>query len=835
MTMKGVLNPTNLLRLSRMGLPEIRFRLAQKLRIGRELVVLSQNAAEHRLRPWGQFWDVENVSNPVLRNMLSAGDDNSAAALLAEYLFSRKAPSFYFSCEKSDELIREYGQAFPTRITQIIEEAERLREHRLKIYAYPEVKCGEQVHWRKDLVHGTESGLDHWSRIPYLEFVKVGDSKIVWEPNRHQHLVTLALAYRLAGNERFAEECFTQWEDWQIKNPYLCGINWASSLELAFRAWSWIWMLYLLVGSRAMTGRRLAKLMRALALHADFISANLSIYFSPNTHLLGEGFALFVIGLLFPELRSSEFHRETGRRILIEECTKQVRSDGSHAEQSTYYHRYATDFFLCASILADRNNCPFPSNYRAQLERMVEFMLYTAWPDGTHPMVGDADGGRVLPFGARNPNDNRGTISTAAVYFDRGDFRDRAGQLYEETLLLLGPEGAHQFDRLGPKPPRETSKAFQDSGIAVMRSAWSHSSNMLLFDAGPQGAGSCGHGHADALSVVCSAYGTNWLVDPGTFVYTASTKWRDFFRSTWAHNTLVVDGHTQAEPRDTFKWRRVCPARLERWVALPNLDYATGSHEGYTRFAEPLVHRRRVIFVKPDRWFLLDELSGAGTHLLEFFFHFSPGIELQVEKHGCSATEGLSRFLLIADARMILAAHRGGENPMHGWYSEDYGYREPAPVLTGKVLSRVPVRIPWVLWPNAPADVKLHAIAGSQVGWAVESIQHTDYFFFADPESDNKAFTDGEFAFLRVDVCGQLERLVVLGGSAVRWQGNSLLRADGIIEQLDLAQHDGVLEIQMSPEIGFALQAPSVKCVCLNGRNVSFERNGSMLTVRRGN
>ena len=73
---------------------------------------------------------------------------------------------------------------------------------------------------------------------------------------------------------------------------------------------------------------------------------------------------------------------------------------------------------------------------------MIDFMMHSAWPDGSHPMIGDADGGRLLPFGVRNPNDHRSTLSTAAVYFERGDLRDRAGQLSEETLWLLGPDAA---------------------------------------------------------------------------------------------------------------------------------------------------------------------------------------------------------------------------------------------------------------------------------------------------------------------------------------------------------------------------------------------------------
>jgi len=649
--------------------------------------------------------------------------------------------------------------------------------------------------------------------------------------------VTLALAYRLTSNEDYAEECFTQWEDWQQANPYLRGINWSSSLELAFRIWSWVWMIHLLTGSRAMTGQRLIALTRQVALHADFILSNLSNYFSPNTHLLGEGFVLFVIGLVFPELRSSDAYRQTGRRILLEEITKQVRGDGSHAEQSTSYHRYATDFCLFAAILADVNKCPFPAVYRVQLERMVEFMLHTSWPDGTHPMIGDADGGRLLPFGLRDPNDNRTTLSTAAVYFDREDFRHQAGQFHEATLWLLGPEAPLRFQELVPTRPSETSRAFPNAGLAIMRSAWEHGASMLLFDAGPQGMDGCGHGHADALSVVCSAEGTVWLVDPGTFVYTASHEWRDYFRSTHAHNTLVVDGQGQAQPGDTFEWLNLCPARLEAWARLANLDYASATHEGYRRFAERVIHRRRVVFVKPDRWFLLDDLSGAGTHSLEFLFHFPPDVQLHVEEYMCWATKGSSRFLVMTDSPMSLDTSHGEEGRLQGWYSRDYGHREAAPVLTGKARCSVPARFPWILWPGAPDGARLRQVPGHGSAWTLETNAQVDYFVFSEPvgrQQDQQALTDGDFVFLRQVRDKKVERLTLLEGSWLNLQGATKFHSRGKVEAFDLVRQGDSLEVSMQPVLPFTLALRGVASIRLNGEQVEFVRTEDEIVVGAG-
>lgn len=822
-------------RLTQMGLPEIRFRVSQELRIARERVQLATGRAPCGLPDWRSVWNESAVCNESFRQALQEG---SAAAekALPDYLLSCGRPAFFLSGGDTGTT-RCYREVFPGRAEHILSEASRLSEHGMKLFGYPEVACGPHIAWRKDLIHGRESGLDHWSRIRYLDFASVGDNKIVWEPNRHQHLVTLAIAFRLTGDNRFAEEAFAQFEHWQAQNPYLRGINWSSSLELAFRAWSWIWMIYLLAGSPAATGRRLGTVIQALGLHAEFIAAYLSTYFSPNTHLLGEGFALFAIGLLFPELRSAADFREIGRVILNEEMTSQVHPDGSHAEQSTCYQRYATEFFLAATILADRNGCRFSEAYRARLERMVEFILDTAWPNGKHSMTGDADGGRLLPFGVNAPDDLGGILSTAAVYFGREDFRHRAHRFHEQTYWLLGPAAVSRFQELIPNAPDHTSSIRAAAGIVVMRSNWSPEANMLIFDAGPQGTGPCGHGHADALGVVCSGKGANWLIDPGTFTYSSSPKWRDFFRSSRAHNTLEVDGQGQADPGDIFKWHNCCHARLDRAIALPQCDYAAGSHAGYRRLAQPVEHRRRIVFIKPDYWFLLDDVTGAGTHLLEFLFHFAPEADLRVDRNRCWATKGEQHFLLLAAPGTALETVIGRQDPPQGWFSHNYGHREPAPVLASTVRCQTPACFPWLLWPGAPGDVRVRQLSEGFPAWCLETENQVDIFAFSNERSRHitgTLETDAEFAFLRQNLDGCLERLTIVRGSLLAHNGALLCRSNAKVDELEIIRAGDRLEVCMRPVQPFTFAAAGVSSVLLNSHRVAFTNVGQGVAVNPG-
>jgi hypothetical protein len=161
--------------------------------------------------------------------------------------------------------------------------------------------------------------------VRYLDFDEVGDSKITWELNRHQHLVTLAKAYRLTGDTRFSEELVRQWRDWHAENPYPVGINWASSLEVAFRSLSWVWVDHLLRGSPQDFSEFHDELVRGLAIQGRHIERYLSTYFSPNTHLLGEAVALFFLGTLYPQIAAAQRWQALGWEMILAESSRQVR------------------------------------------------------------------------------------------------------------------------------------------------------------------------------------------------------------------------------------------------------------------------------------------------------------------------------------------------------------------------------------------------------------------------------------------------------------------------------------------------------------------------------
>ena len=534
--------------------------------------------------------------------------------------------NFFFSGDEIRQRVSLLKKNLPDECEKIIEEANEIRRHRFRLLGYADLDYGAEIDWHLDAVHGLRAPLIPWFKINFLDFSQVGDHKIIWELNRHQSLVTLAKAWQLTGDDDFAREVLAHWYSWQRANPYPLGANWASSLELAFRSISWIWVHRLLANCAIATSTFREDLVKALALHGWHIRRYLSTYFSPNTHLIGEAVALFLIGTLYPQISSAEQWRNEGWRISCEEALRQVRPDGGYFEQSLYYHVYALDFFCHARVLASRNGIEIPADFDAVLKKMLAFLeslSQIGLPNG----FGDDDGGRLFA-----PRRNRAEHLTDPLAMGAAMFHDarlRAGvPLTEEAIWLFGERA---LSPAGQDESLRVSEAFPDSGLYILRSSKPFAQQMVI-DAGPQGTGRSGHGHADALSVKLAFGGRFWLADSGSGCYVGPGDDRNRFRGTRAHNTLAVDGQDQAEADGPFAWNFIPEVRTDSWITGNCFDFFAGSHDGYERLPQTVRHCRFVFHSHEGFWLVRDVAEGHGSHLLETSWHFAP--DHNVINHG---------------------------------------------------------------------------------------------------------------------------------------------------------------------------------------------------------
>ena len=225
----------------------------------------------------------------------------------------------FFSGASANQTVAELRRLAPEDEASVIARAERIAQGYVPIFGHGWINVGSPPRWHTEPISGKIAPDTHWSRVPYLDVGAVGDHKVLWEFNRHQHFVTLAQAARYTGDSAWNSEIRRQLSDWIERNPASRGVNWASSLEVAYRAISWCWTLRLLTesGVDAVFDEALAiRFLDSVVSHGTHVSKYLSTWFSPNKHLTGEALGLVYLGTLFPTLREASRWRRVGSAIL---------------------------------------------------------------------------------------------------------------------------------------------------------------------------------------------------------------------------------------------------------------------------------------------------------------------------------------------------------------------------------------------------------------------------------------------------------------------------------------------------------------------------------------
>jgi hypothetical protein len=544
-------------------------------------------------------------------------------------------------------------------------EVERLANevlaHRFPVLGFL-IETGPDINWRRDYIHGKSSGTEYFRFVKYLDFNAVGDHKIVWELNRHQHLVLLAQAAEITGSQKYLDELVKQVESWMQQNPYERGINWASALEVAFRTLSWIWIFHM-VGKR-FTQEFRRRFLTGIFQHGCFLENNLSVYFSPNTHLLGEAVALHAVGALFPQFPRAQRWKSSGREWVRKQMEFQVRPDGSHFEQSSYYQVYATDMFLFHLLL----DADAPLAYKDRLGKMADYIDALLGPERSMPIFGDDDGGRFFfPYGDKAAF-GRGTLATASLLLER-DYGFEETDVYEQAVWWLSSRLLKNVSR--PRNSRGSNWNYPDAGVSI----GVRDETTIVFKWGGFGHGGAGHSHADVLSMTARLAGEELLIDAGTYSYMESREEREWFRSVAAHNTIRVDGVNQAQPEDPFRWRaKPQVVSVDPWTGIAN----------YGGFS----HKRNINLSRAGLIIVTDEIEGAGggDHFVEQFWH--TGVEARMLTPACFALGKKARIHLQPGTSRDWEV--GGE---FGWRSRAYGVKEAATVVRASKRGPLPMKM----------------------------------------------------------------------------------------------------------------------------------------------
>jgi len=615
-----------------------------------------------------QFFHKVALERPELsrvRNEVDKVDLEQAKIEIMTYMKNRDVPRFHFNRGERQKLMKILESRFPESRRRTIELAEEILTHRF-YFLGKNVHFDGKINWHSSLTNDKRWPFSFSPNIDYFSAHRIGDIKLAWELNRTQHFTILGKAYWYTGDERYAKEFANQLLSWIRENPYKLGINWMEGIEIALRMFSWIWSYYFFLDSECFDKRVHFEFLKCVYMHAKFIMDHLSDKWQiNNNHLISEAAGLALIGIIFPEFKEAERWRKRGMDILESELDIQILPDGVDWEQSTGYHKFVTDLYLQTVNLAMRNGVQVSKAFLSKLSQMIEFLNYITKTDGRIPVVGDGDDARVVRIDETDYDDARSTLRIGSIIFNRQDLLSVKS---EEAFWLLGEESLAE----GSEPVSAGNKIFRDGGYVVFRGK----DRYLLFVVGPQSSKylHASHKHLDMLSLILDAYGTCFLVDPGTYTYFGDFKWRKYFKGTKAHNTIVVDHKDPVDIEEAFELSRVPFARIINYATENKTDWVEARHDGYF----PVSHVRVIIFVKQEYWVIIDLLEGSGEHRYDLYFHFNHGLEIRInEKDQSILATGLTGSVKINP--LVTSGLRG--EILRGEISSRYGTKVEAPIL----------------------------------------------------------------------------------------------------------------------------------------------------------
>lgn len=537
------------------------------------------------------------------------------------------------------------------QVSQVLAEADEILKGRMRLFGADP----------RALRFDAPQPLQHWTS--YAKAMPDGsDIKPVWEVGRLGWATTLARAYWLSVDGRYAEGFWRLVERFLHTNPVNMGPQWSSAQEVALRLVSLCFGWSLVAGSPASSIRRKELLSLSLAQHAERIPPTLAYAKAQNNnHLLSEALGLWTAGLALPTHPYAASWREQGRTLFVDGIARQITPDGVYAQHSSNYQRLALQLGVWAAVLAAADGEPLPPETRGRLSAACGWLLALLdEPSGRLPNLGPNDGAYILPLSVLPFADYRPALQAATAAFGMQGLR--AG-IWDEIWMWLGL-------------PRPTSKRVKKSASFVRlesRNSWAYL-RVAQFEGRP--------GHADQLHLDLWWRGSNITQDAGTYLYTAAAPWDNALASTAVHNTLMLDGGEQMTRAGGFLWLDWAQA----WVLKRSAHEAVAEHDGYRRLG--LTHRRQVT-VKGSTWAVTDRVLGSRLEVHSGRLHWLlPDWPWKIvgDTLRLRSPRGVIRIQVPDRALNLIRAGRRVHGrtaaaPTAGWASPTYGVKQPALAL----------------------------------------------------------------------------------------------------------------------------------------------------------
>ncbi|MDX2039796.1 MAG: alginate lyase family protein [Acidobacteriota bacterium] len=350
-------------------------------------------------------------------------------------------------------------------------------------------------------------------------------------------------------------------------------------------------------------------------------------------HLLKNVKALVVGGLFFQH----KSWLDAGTRMLWRELDEQVLPDGGHYERSPMYHsQVLTDFLESYALLVAFEWMERHDKVEARLQAMAEFLSAMSYADGT-----------------------------LALFNDSANAKETRPKPILETAR-----------RVVESVPRMVN-SFPQTGYFVWASA--DEREKMIVDCGePSVAYNTAHAHNDLLSYELWMDGQPFIVDSGVHGY-GGDRFREYCRSTRAHNTVMFDGVEQSEVWSTFRMARraqVLSAKVDGDDTVWNFAAK------FQRYDKRVIHGRRICRKANGDWAVTDLAEGDAA-MASSFVHLHPAVKAELideTKVLCRLGQRcvvIEAFGDCVGAKVIV----GSDAPIQGWRFSDFGVAESSVVI----------------------------------------------------------------------------------------------------------------------------------------------------------
>lgn len=436
----------------------------------------------------------------------------------------------------------------------------------------------------------------------------------LWRYNLHyfEYLYKLGFLYLNNKNYKYYEKYKALIVNWIGHNPCPFGDGW-HPYTISLRITNWISTYGIFTEEINNDIIFKNQLIESLYIQYSYLQKTLERDVLGNHYF--ENIKALIIGSIFFEEEhvKSKFTKE-----LFKQLDEQILEDGMHFELSPMYHKIILEDLIKITVWL-KNDFGY-IKLSKYIKKMIDVMYSFEDEFGKTPAFND---------------------STDGISKNYDCLLNTCKQEFNLTPTLLN--------------------SFKDSGYYILRKG----EYKLIFDSGEI----CpsylpAHGQCDALSYELSIKGIPILVNSGTYQY-ENGEWRDFFRKTKAHNTVMIGDKDQSQFWGSFRIaNRISDVKRSHFSYNKGLNFIYGSYKTY--FGAK--HTRFIGEIDENVLLVLDKIECNSNEDVRSYIHLIPEVKPTIDET-IKIDRGNFSLNIVPFAVKNVAISKG-------WYSNAFNVKE---------------------------------------------------------------------------------------------------------------------------------------------------------------